>query len=261
VNQRQKEKKPGKSFPNRFNVDLFLTFCYTRRHSKEEIQTMKTDKVIDGVLFKATQPKAGEHYVWPEGVTKIGEYAFDSWTSFNQPFSIPEGVTEIGEYAFFDWDSFNQTFSIPEGVTEIGACAFSNWKSFNQPFSIPEGVTKIEKCAFLNWYSFNQIFSIPESVIKIVKYAFLNWNSFNQPFSITEGVTEIGAWAFSNWNSFNQPNSRRTKATNKWFRIDNWVFAGCYSGKLEQLRKRLDSGESTPEREKAWKIISQPFSH
>ena len=148
---------------------------------------MKTDKVIDGVLVKATQPKTGEPYVWPKGVTGIGE------------------------------------------------CAFSNWKSFNQPFSIPEGVTKIEKCAFLNWYSFNQTFSIPENVIK------------------------IGGYAFSNWESFNQPNSRKAMATNDWLRIDNWVFAGCYSGKLEQLRKRLDSGESTPKREKAWKIISKPF--
>jgi hypothetical protein len=125
---------------------------------------MKTDKVIDGVLIKATQPKAGKPYVWPKGVTKIGAWAFGSWNSFNQPFSIPEGVTEIGEYAFYRWDAFSQ------------------------------------------------------------------------------------------------PNSRRAVATNDWLRIDNWVFAGCYSGKLEQLRKRLDSLKSTPEREKAWEIISKPFS-
>jgi len=37
------------------------------------------------------------------------------------------------------------------------------------------------------------------------------------------------------------------------------VFAGCYSGTLEQLRERLDSGKSTPEREKAYKKISKPF--
>ena len=149
---------------------------------------MKTDKVVDGVLIKATEPEKGEAYVWPEGVTKIGKWAF------------------------------------------------SNWKSFNQPFSIPEGVTRIEDCAFSGW------------------------ESFNQPFSIPESVTKIGEYAFYNWNSFNQPNSRRAKATNEWLRIDNWVFAGCYSGTLEQLRKRLDSGESTPEREKAWEIISKPFS-
>jgi hypothetical protein len=172
---------------------------------------MKTDEVINGTLVKATQPKYGEPYIWPEGVTEIGACVFYYWTSFNQPFSIPEGVTKIREYAFSNWHSFNQPFSIPESVTEIGESAFSNWKSFNQPFSIPDG------------------------------------------------VIEIGRWAFYNWHSFNQPNSRRTKATNKWFRIDNWVFAGCYTGTLEQLRKRLDSGESTPEREKAWEIISKPF--
>ena len=124
---------------------------------------MKTDEVINGTLVKATQPKDGKPYVWPKGVTKIGDSAFSNWHSFNQSFNIPESVTEIG------------------------------------------------------------------------------------------------SWAFSNWYSFTQPNSRKAKATNVWLRIDNWVFAGCYSGKLEHLRKRLDSGESTPEREKAWEIISKPF--
>ena len=80
-----------------------------------------------------------------------------------------------------------------------------------------------------------------------------------KPYVWPKGVTEIGAWAFYRWHSFNQPNSRRTKATNGWLRIDNWVFAGCYSGTLDQLRERLDSGESTPKREYAWKIISKPF--
>jgi len=37
------------------------------------------------------------------------------------------------------------------------------------------------------------------------------------------------------------------------------VFAGCYSGTLEQLRKRLDRGETTPKREKAFEEISKPF--
>ena len=174
---------------------------------------MKTDKVIDGVLIEATQPKTGKPYVWPKGVTEIGEDAFSNWKSFNQLFSIPESVSRIGEGAFSCWHSFNQPFSIPKGVTEIGAWAFSNWNSFDQPFSIPEGVTK------------------------------------------------IGRYAFYWWDSFNQPNSRKVTATNDWLRIDNWIFAGCYSGTLDQLRERLDSGESTPEREKAWEIISQPFPH
>ena len=81
---------------------------------------MKTDKVIDGVLIKATKPKAGKPYVWPKGVTEIGGYAFSDWKSFNQPFSIPKDVTKIGEWAFSNWESFDQPFSIPKGVTEIG---------------------------------------------------------------------------------------------------------------------------------------------
>jgi hypothetical protein len=148
----------------------------------------------------------------------------------------------------------------PEGVTKIGYRAFYNWAFFNQSFSIPEGVTEIGEYAFANWYTFDQTFIVPKSVTKIGYRAFAHWYSFNQPFSIPEGVTEIGDYAFYYWQNFNQPNSQRAIATSNWLRIDNWIFAGCYSGTLQQLRKRLDNGKSTPEREKAWKIISKPFS-
>ena len=60
---------------------------------------MKTDKVVDGVLIKATQPPPGETYAWPEGVTKIGDRAFYDWHEFNQPFHIPESVTRVGARA------------------------------------------------------------------------------------------------------------------------------------------------------------------
>ena len=79
------------------------------------------------------------------------------------------------------------------------------------------------------------------------------------PYEWPEGVTKIGEGAFYDWNSFNRPNSRRYEATNEWLRIDNWVFAGCYSGTIEQLRKRLDSGATTPKREKAFEEISKPY--
>jgi hypothetical protein len=95
---------------------------------------MKTDKVVDGVLIKATMPPEGEQYEWPEGVKEIGDYAF-YWYEFNQPFSIPEGVKKIGDYAFYAWESFNQPFNIPEGVKKIGRYAFAHWDSFNQPNS------------------------------------------------------------------------------------------------------------------------------
>jgi len=124
---------------------------------------MKTDKIINGVLIRATQPKDEAAYVWHEGVVEIGSSAFYDRTHFNKKFSIPENVTEIGEHVFFGW------------------------------------------------------------------------------------------------NSFNSSNSRRVEATSEWLRIDGWFFAGCYSGILEQLKKRIDSGETTPKREKAFEEISKPF--
>lgn len=46
---------------------------------------MKTDKIIDGVLIKATKPKKDEPYIWPDGVIEIGDYAFANWYDYNYP--------------------------------------------------------------------------------------------------------------------------------------------------------------------------------
>jgi hypothetical protein len=70
-------------------------------------------------------------------------------------------------------------------------------------------------------------------------------------------VTEIGVYAFRGWESYNQPNCRRAKAFHDWFRIGDWVFAGCWSGRMSALRARLDAGASNPAREAAWKAINK----
>lgn len=132
----------------------------------------------------------------------------------------------------------------PAGVTEIGNGAFNGF--------------------FSKWGDYNAPFVIPESIVRIGNSAFNSWLKFNQPFSIPKTVACIGSWAFSEWQAFDQPNCIRTTSDDDeekegmalWFRIDDWCFAGCYSGTVAMLRKRLDDGESTPRREHLFKLLT-----
>ena len=71
-------------------------------------------------------------YIIPNGVTKIGDYAFfdcDSLTSV----TIPDSVTTIGDYAFYDCDSLT-SITIPDSVTTIGTEAFYSCDSLTSVY-------------------------------------------------------------------------------------------------------------------------------
>ena len=80
----------------------------------------------------------------PSSVTGIGPYAFAS-TGLTEV-TILEGVTTIGDYAFQDCTSLSEV-TIPTTVTEIGSCAFQGCSSLDK-VTIPEGVTTIGDSAF-----------------------------------------------------------------------------------------------------------------
>ncbi len=117
-----------------------------------------------------------EGVIIPHGVTSIGSWTFDSWTSNNQPLVIPNSVTNIDSGAFFDWSSNNHPLIIPNGVTSIGDYAFYGWSSNNQPLVIPNSVTSIGAQAFYYWSSNNHPLVIPNSVTSIGDYAFCGWS-------------------------------------------------------------------------------------
>ena len=60
--------------------------------------------------------------------------------------TIPEGVTKIGNWAFYDCTGLTSV-TIPAGVTEIGWGAFYGCAKLTS-VTIPEGVTEIERSAF-----------------------------------------------------------------------------------------------------------------
>ncbi len=138
----------------------------------------------------------GYHFVVPDNVTSIGDWAFCGCESL-QSIVIPNSVTSIGDWAFCGCESL-QSIVIPESVTSIGNYAFYDCISL-QSIVIPESVTSIGNYAFYDCISLQSIV-IPNSVTSIWNHAFNGCRSL-QSIVIPNSVTCIGYWAFSDCKS------------------------------------------------------------
>ena len=132
--------------------------------------------------------------VIPDSVTSIGDYAFNGCTGLAGALVIPDSVTSIGSYAFSSNSLTSVT--IPNSVTSIGGSAFDG--NALTTVILAEGRTTIPQFfAFPNYIDvgFAGVLTIPNSVTSIGDYAF----SSNALTSVTIGnsVTSIGDNAFS----------------------------------------------------------------
>ena len=153
------------------------------------------------------------------GVTSIGDYAFDNCTSLTS-IEIPSGVTSIGDGAFAYCTSLT-SIEIPSGVTSIRDYAFDNCTSLTS-IEIPSGVTSIRDHAFDNCTSLTSI-EIPSGVTSIGNSAFKNCTSLAS-IEIPSSVTSIGNEAFAyctNLTSIEIPSGVTS--------IENYAFSNCTS--------------------------------
>ncbi|MDL2257608.1 leucine-rich repeat domain-containing protein [Eubacteriales bacterium OttesenSCG-928-K08] len=154
-------------------------------------------------------------------VTRIGEWAFSGWEEGLTSVTIPEGVTHIGESAFdkcFDL----KNVSIPESVVYIGADSgipipsghsgdffivndiLVRYTGTSLDVVIPDGVKSISSAFSENYPLWGEdgvdlrtitSVSIPNSVASIGDRAF--WTCFDlEEVKIPYGVTSIGDGAF-----------------------------------------------------------------
>jgi hypothetical protein len=107
----------------------------------------------DGVLYnknkteliKYPEGKTTSSFSIPNGVTRIGDEAFNDCTSLTSV-NIPNSVTEIGDWAFSNCTSLSNV-TIGNGVTEIGNRAFIECRSLTS-ITIPNSVNTIREGAF-----------------------------------------------------------------------------------------------------------------
>ena len=90
--------------------------------------------------------KSIREVVLGEGVTTIGDYAFDKCTGLTTV-NIPASVTSIGLYAFGNCQHLT-AITFPAGLTTIGGAAFSGCKAL-AAINIPASVTSIGTQAFI----------------------------------------------------------------------------------------------------------------
>ncbi len=191
---------------------------------------------LDGVLFDKDKTvliqypirKSETKYIIPDGVTSIGDYAFEGRTSLIS-ITIPDSVTDIGWYAFegctsltridvaagneqytsldgvlFDKDKTvlmqypigksETKYTIPDGVTSIGDYAFGDCTSLAS-ITIPDSVTDIGDGAFFDCRSMTSI-AISNRVTSIGDYAFNHCTSLAS-ITIPDSVIDVGDGAFS----------------------------------------------------------------
>ena len=156
----------------------------------------------------------------PDGVTTIGEYAFDNDFCLEK-LGIPNSVDEIGDSAFFLCMNL-KNIVIPPKVTIINSGTFCYCRSITS-ITIPDNVTTISTHAFESCTSLAEFrgkfasddgrclivdgvlrafapadlteYTIPYGVTSIGDYAFFDCSSI-ESVNISEGVTSIGYDAF-----------------------------------------------------------------
>lgn len=138
---------------------------------------------------------------------------------------IPEGVTQIGDYAFNGYRGNNlKSLKLPSTLKSIGHFAFGGLSGIKS-VDIPYGVTEIGDYAFSSCYSLEKV-TIPSSVKKIGVYSFGGTGLVS--VKIPNGVKEIGEYAF------NCNNLKSVSIPESVTKIENNTFSS--SPKLEKIK-------------------------
>ncbi|MDE7014626.1 MAG: leucine-rich repeat domain-containing protein, partial [Kineothrix sp.] len=139
-----------------------------------------------------------ENYRIPEGIKKIGEFAFAR--SGLASITIPEGVTTIGYGAFYHCDNLAE-IEIPSSVTEIEPSAFAETKWLKERKSDRENPFVIVGDGILIAYGgMGSQIEIPGNVKQIGAEAFKG-NTQITSISLPSSVTTIGEDAFAGCSS------------------------------------------------------------
>ena len=160
-----------------------------------------------------------ENIVIKKGITSIGSYAFNSYSSL-KTIILPDGVTSIGEWAFNGCRNL-KTIILPDEVASIGNRAFCDCSSL-KTIMVPDGVKSIEKRTFYGCSSLESI-TLPNSVTSIENEAFYRCISL-ETITIPNSVTYIGESIFDSCSSL----KTITLSDNITY-IGDFVFDNCSS--------------------------------
>lgn len=174
-------------------------------------------KYIESGAFSST---AIESVVFPEGLTEIGEGAFEYCSNLID-INIPEGLTKIGRRAFEHCSKLND-IEIPDTVTTIGYDAFfgTAWLSRQA-----DGLVYAGKVAYdyKGEMPFDAVIELREDTLGIAELCFYN-SGYLRSIKGGRNIVYIGYNAFGNCISLtNAPVSEKLQY------IGDSAFYGCIS--------------------------------
>ena len=221
-----------------FNIFLLLsiTFILFGCGNNKELKDFNYKKENGEIRILSVKNKTVDSLVVPEGVTSIGQYAFNGLTNLSS-ISLPKSLKEVDLTTFMDykyrlyfdgtiedwcnikitsWDenidsnaskwflkecfSFREMFIIDEG----GAIQYNGKKYILlEEVVIPSGITEIGDCQFSGFSNIKSI-TLPNTVTKIGRgaFAYINVNTTNitrpiiDVINIPNSVVEICDGAF-----------------------------------------------------------------
>ncbi len=130
--------------------------------------------------------------VLEEGVTSIGNYAFNGMTALTSV-SVAATVTSVGEFAFMNCTKL-PSVTIPAAVKSIGQYAFACCSDLRS-VTLSKGLETIGNSAFYNCSGLQSI-NLPSTLTSIGSAAFAYCNNLTS-LAIPEGITTIEAETFS----------------------------------------------------------------
>lgn len=102
-------------------------------------------KIVGTKVVGTRMYNTEKRFVVPDGITEIGDGAFNDCTYHLEEVILPQSVERIGNSAFFYCKALKK-IDIPSGVKTMGEWCFGG--STIKEIVIPKGVTRIEKYAF-----------------------------------------------------------------------------------------------------------------
>ncbi|MCR5249292.1 MAG: leucine-rich repeat protein [Lachnospiraceae bacterium] len=133
--------------------------------------------------------------VLPEGLTSIGDYAFQKSYALKGELKLPSTLTTIGTHAFEQSGFYAAKLSIPASVKTIGDYAFYRCLGIRS-LEFAEGLETIGVHAFEYCAGLNGIYAIPGSLRKLDDSAFAYCKNLTGKLVFRSGLEEIGAYAF-----------------------------------------------------------------
>jgi len=130
-----------------------------------------------------------------QGITSIGDYAFDSFSALTSV-SFPDGLTKFGGWSFQKCSKLTAV-TIPASVKEVGFYAFSTSSKLSS-VTLNEGLETLKQGCFLDCPI--KSITLPQSLRTIGQQVF--HGSAITTLTIPKNVTYIGKWLlqYANWS-------------------------------------------------------------